>query len=96
MTDVKYSALDPGIVDTVRLLRDEGFNTTDSGDGVSKPPEGRTFGDLAHVVCVVRWREDMLAEADRLHVLLGDTWHVEANYSTRDRVCLLVATKGTV
>ncbi len=33
-----YDKLDPGIRETVRWLRGLGFNTTDSGDGVSKRP----------------------------------------------------------
>ena len=36
MEDIDYDELDPGIRETVRLLRKWGFETTDSGDGVSK------------------------------------------------------------
>jgi hypothetical protein len=38
MTRFDPSALDPGIRDVVVRLRAAGFQTTDSGDGVSKPP----------------------------------------------------------
>ena len=35
-----YSELDPGIREVVRWLRDAGFKTTDSGDGVTKLAQG--------------------------------------------------------
>jgi hypothetical protein len=34
-----YAALDPGIREVVRYLRQHGFATTDSGDGVTKPKD---------------------------------------------------------
>lgn len=34
--EVPYDELDPGIRETVRWLNDHGFETTDSGDGLSK------------------------------------------------------------
>ena len=48
MSLVPWDYLDPGIRETVRLLRDAGFETTDSGDGVSKPEVGRclSFGHV--------------------------------------------------
>ncbi len=45
MTD----GLDPGVRRLVTLLQERGFTTTDSGDGVSKPAEARSFGDMPHV-----------------------------------------------
>jgi len=36
MEDINYDELDPGIRKLVRLLRDNGFDTTDSGDGAFK------------------------------------------------------------
>lgn len=36
MDTIDYEALDPGIRKLVRILRWYGFNTTDSGDGVTK------------------------------------------------------------
>ncbi len=33
---IDYALIDPGIRETVRRLRDAGFNTSDSGDGQSK------------------------------------------------------------
>ena len=46
--NVPYAALDPGIREVVLYLNDHNFVTTDSGDGVSKPPAGRVF-DYPHV-----------------------------------------------
>lgn len=60
--------LDPGITATVSLLIAAGFNTTDSGDGVSKPDVGRVF-DFPHVVAVVA-PDDLLKEARRLRRIL--------------------------
>lgn len=37
MSELNLEELDPGIREVVRRLRKAGFNTTDSGDGVSKP-----------------------------------------------------------
>ena len=36
MEEIDYTELDPGIRKLVRLLRDNGFETTDSGDGAFK------------------------------------------------------------
>lgn len=48
MDDVNYEELDPGIRRTVKLIRDHGFVTTDSGDGRSKGAFGE---DYPHVYC---------------------------------------------
>ena len=48
------TALDPGIRDVVRYLRGKGYETTDSGDGVSKPASWFETGEalpFPHVVC---------------------------------------------
>lgn len=39
MTALNYDELDPGIREVVRFLNEAGFTTTDSGDGVTKPPD---------------------------------------------------------
>lgn len=58
MSDIDYEALDPGIRRTVRWLRSLGFETTDSGDGVTKPAMGLTWDDGVrdhpHVIIVPR------------------------------------------
>lgn len=61
MKPVNYNALDPGIRRTVRWLRDAGFDTIDSGDGVTKAEliaEGYAL-DVPHVY--VRANPDNLA-----------------------------------
>ncbi|MCL4848757.1 MAG: hypothetical protein KJ066_19585 [Acidobacteria bacterium] len=90
MPDDLYSALDPGIRDIVRLLHGAGFVTTDSGDGVTKPPDERTF-DVPHVVCRVDDHQRLIKEAFRLWRTLPVGWRVEANFCPHDRVALLVA-----
>ena len=49
-----YDSLDPGILATVRWLQERGFDTTDSGDGVTKLVEGHPLRDeswdFPHVV----------------------------------------------
>lgn len=74
-TELDYESLDPDVRDVVRMLQGQGFNTTDSGDGIAKfdadgielPDwEGGTSGaGVAHVVVVVE-PADLAAEADRM------------------------------
>lgn len=76
MNEINYEELDPGIRLTVKRLRDNGFETTDSGDGKTKllpgsiydPTEVFTF---PHVACVIDY-EALLREATRLLHLLED------------------------
>lgn len=96
MTDINYEELDPGIRDTVALLRSHGFETTDSGDGVSKFADGAEPMDCAidipHVFCVLddMHAETFFNEADRAQELLGDEWTVEATYAPKDGHSLLM------
>lgn len=89
--------LDPGIADVVVMLRNLGFEPTDSGDGVSKADVERDF-DVKHVACTVPGIK-MFSEADRLQQVLGDGWRVEASYAPQDvknggeQHCILLATK---
>ncbi|HET9063697.1 MAG TPA: hypothetical protein VFO62_10450 [Candidatus Binatia bacterium] len=71
---IDYTALDPGIRETVRRLRAAGFATTDSGDGVSKLEAGTDIGEaLSFPHAVIRCEPDRLvAEARRLHAFLGE------------------------
>src|SRR3990167_5413157 len=75
---VDYESLDPGIRDVVRKLRANGFETADSGDGISKPAGERVM-DFPHVACSVA-PDFLFSEADRLQSLLGEEWLVEATY----------------
>lgn len=65
-----YSKLNPGIRDVVRLLRENGFITTDSGDGVTNVQAGMEGAlKIPHVVC--RTGEDfIIMEANRMFDLL--------------------------
>ena len=49
-----YDELDPGIREVVRLLRKHHFDTTDSGDGVSKDADPGEVLDYPHVHVFVR------------------------------------------
>jgi len=79
---IPYKHLDPGVRDLVAALNAHGFRTTDSGDGVSKPPPGRVF-DFPHVFMIVV-PVYLIAESNRLQGLLCvlgcEGWTVEATY----------------
>lgn len=91
MSECDYSALDVGIRDVVRTLRLAGFDTTDSGDGVSKPPDQRVF-ECRHVAAVT-CAPDMVCEAHRMAEVLGDGWAVEATYWPTTRTAIVLATE---
>lgn len=63
-----YKVLDVGIRETVRLLHVLGFATSDSGDGVSKPPPGRVL-EFPHVA-VCSKPASLLEDARRLRARL--------------------------
>lgn len=93
MSECDYGELDPGIRDTVRLLRDAGFDTTDSGDGVSKPQDWYDSGEampFPHVAAAAA-PEVLLREAHRMQAVLGDGWTVEASFTTHDGSAILLA-----
>lgn len=82
-----YDDLDPGIRDTVRAVNDAGFFTTDSGDGVSKPPEWFESGDaipVPHVV-VASSPYSLVRDANALARLLGPDWEVEGTFVATSR-----------
>lgn len=60
----KYEELNPGIQRTVKWLNDNGFLTTDSGDG--KTHEFGCDRDHAYVVIVVPTSEELIATTHRL------------------------------
>ena len=107
MNAIDYEVLDPGIREAVSLLRDAGFETTDSGDGVSKPADWFESGEalpFPHVFAVVS-KDEMFRQADRMlsvlhridfggarHVSTGvPGWRVEASYCPNDGSCILMA-----
>lgn len=82
---LRLDALDPGIRRTVVWLRENGFATVDSGDGVTKLAKGWPALDFPHVFMVVD-RGKLESEARRLHGLL---W---ANLGRRPRPGMIQAT----
>lgn len=93
------TALDPGIRDVVKLLREHGYATTDSGDGVSKPEGWHESGEAMpypHVACTTE-SATLRADSERLVELLRengfDGWEVEGSFSTRDKTSVLFAWK---
>jgi hypothetical protein len=94
VTECDYQALDPGIRAIVMRLRQAQFETTDSGDGTSKPADERVF-EVPHVVCEVAPGQ-LLEEADRMARVLDQLepgWVVEATYFPTDQTAILLATK---
>lgn len=90
MTDIDYNDLDPGIRDTVRLLRTAGFETTDSGDGGKTDMECSI--EFPHVFCELDLAS-FVSETNRAQRLLGDEWTAEARYSAKDGKCILLCMK---
>jgi hypothetical protein len=86
-----YSELDDGIRDVVVRLNEQGFQTTDSGDG-SKHDKMEGALPFLHVFCVVDEIDLLLLEADRMFRLWPD-WIVEASYSPNDGVGVLLLRK---
>ncbi len=93
MGEPNYDELDPWIRDKVRAINEAGFETTDSGDGVSKPADWYESGcaiPFPHVV-VSTTSATMLIDAHRLAGVVGPTWTVEASYATHDGIAHLFA-----
>jgi hypothetical protein len=97
MTGDQEKALDPGIRQTVKWLQDNGFVTTDSGDGVSKTEAiatGEALG-FPHVFMMCS-PDTLFVEAHRLYDLLRGknltSPQVEASYSPADGIALLLLT----
>lgn len=68
---IDIATLDPGIRETVRRLRDAGFDTRDSGDGVTKLAAGWEALDFPHVVIRCEPAQ-VVAEARRLHTFVTE------------------------
>ena len=94
LPDINYQQLDPGVRRLVQLLREAGFETIDSGDGVSKPEDERAL-HFPHVFCRVPV-DRSLAEADRLLELVRGLLQrrakplIEVNYDPAERLALLM------
>lgn len=71
MTDIDLEGLDPGIRQTVQFLRNNGFETTDSGDGKSKFHGEECECALPFPNVAIQTEPDQLIhDADRLRGLL--------------------------
>lgn len=94
LPDINYDELDPGIRNMVKVLRDNGFNTTDSGDGSKSPT---MEGAVDFPMIAVRTEASILcSESDRMFSILEATepdrmWHVQASYDPQDGVSIIIA-----
>ncbi len=70
-TEFDYDQLDPGIRQTVRLIHEFGFETTDSGDGITKIGVMECALPFAHVVIKVPDGENPVDATDRLEEMLA-------------------------
>lgn len=84
---------DPGIQDVVRKCLDNGFRTTDSGDGETKKDENGNLPLCAlpfkNVVCIVEFEDELIKESRRLKSIFPD-WSVEAGYNPDDGMATLI------
>lgn len=93
MKEINYEELDSGIRDTVRFLRENGFNTTDSGDGTKTDMECAIKEPHVFMTCA---KEELIDEADRLYKLIIDTktegyvFDIQANYNPGDGVGIIM------
>lgn len=77
LAEDEIAALDPGIRRTVVWLREHGFETSDSGDGISKLAAGDSEAlEVPHVVMEVH-KHDLIEEADRLTRILSEERSIE-------------------
>ena len=89
--DLNYDDLDPGVRELVRLLRGSFFRTTDSGDGVSKPPDARVL-DYPHVFVATEAR-DLVGECDRMRRVLAAAnvtgFRIQGTYDPDDMTAVI-------
>lgn len=99
--DFDYEQLDPGIRRVVRLLREASFDTTDSGDGVTKLAAGwdrEEVHDQPHVHCQVQRPNDIIRAALLMERVLTEagvdlgreTVGIQAMYSPLDGIASVV------
>jgi hypothetical protein len=74
MQEMPWSTLDENIVNVVRFLAENGFETIDSGDGVSKVEGDEPMGCAMAFpnVAIVTLRDAVIDECDRLYRILQD------------------------
>ena len=88
IAEIDYMDLDPGVRRLVRIIRNAGFNTTDSGDGVSKGEDGEPY---PHVHIVLPDYADMVLASKQLLNLMRawfkeepEGFLIQATYSPID------------
>lgn len=69
LNEAELSALNPGIRSTVQRLREWGFNTADSGDGLTAQYDCDLPCPYVHIVTAP---EELVSETERLVNLLND------------------------
>ncbi|HVT63029.1 MAG TPA: hypothetical protein VHD33_06065 [Legionellaceae bacterium] len=99
---INYDELDPGVRQLVKNLRSFYFETTDSGDGVTKYPEDRVLGDQAHIFIQVKDAYyNLTSDAHRLNGFMqAETyfcpeyagWKIEASYDPENGIGILMLT----
>lgn len=89
MSAFNYKNLDPGIRRFVKWLNDRGYQTTDSGDGVTKGEFGEPEPHVYMVVSadnLVCWAHMLRKDLNALGVTDGQ---VQATYNPDDGVAML-------
>lgn len=76
-----YDSLNPGIRETVRFLRERGYQTCDSGDGVTAEFECDPGFPYVHMVCAP---DDLVEVANRLYALMRPFVDFERECSTAE------------
>lgn len=94
MTDsLDYDALDPGIRDVVRLIREAGYETTDSGDGISKratQPDALPFPHVVVRLGLVDWRRSTYHLHDLVRDRFGNEWRVQLSWAPGEPAIVMV------
>lgn len=93
MDTLDYNLIQPRMRQTVRWLRSMGFDTCDSGDGVTNVEAGMEDAlEMPHVMMTVK-KANMIYEADRLyHACLETKIHgkIEASYDPEDESAIII------
>ena len=90
-----YSMLTPGIRDLVRELRNAGFETCDSGDGVTNPELGMEGAMGERHVFMATTLEAMVEDTQRLAEMYPDAW-VELSWSPSQDPNIMLLPDGLV
>lgn len=100
---MNFNEINPGVVKLVAMLQAHGFNTTDSGDGVTNVPLMEGVLARPHIFIVVE-PDKMIYESHRLYELMQDkanfdqdvemippqpTGVIEVSYSPIDKTAVI-------